>query len=79
MKKNTWFAISALAAAILIAAPFEAEAAMDPKEAVELIENTFSNVLDIAEKEPELKKLTPKTEPLVPSKPENANLDDLPF
>ena len=30
-------------------------------------------------KEPELKKLTTKTEPIVPSKPENANLDDLPF
>ena len=56
MKKNTWFAISTLAAAILIAAPFKAEAAMEPKEAVELIENTFSNVLDIAEKDAELKK-----------------------
>ena len=56
MKKNTWFAISALAAAILMAAPFEAKAAMEPKEAVELIENTFSNVLDVAEKNAEMKK-----------------------
>ena len=56
MKKNTWFAISALAAALLVAIPFEAEAAMEPKEAVELIENTFSNMLDIAEKDAELKK-----------------------
>lgn len=30
-------------------------------------------------KQPELKKLIPKTEPIIPSKPENANLDDLPF
>ena len=32
-------------------------------------------------KMPELKKLTPKadTEPIIPSKPENVNLDDLPF
>ena len=56
MKKNTWFAISALAAALLVVIPFEAEAAMEPKEAVELIENTFSNMLDIAEKDAELKK-----------------------
>ena len=56
MKKNTWLAISALAAAVLIAAPFKAEAAMEPKEAVELIENTFANMLDIAEKDAELKK-----------------------
>lgn len=30
-------------------------------------------------KQPELKKLTTKTEQIIPSKPENANLDDLPF
>lgn len=56
MKKNTWFSIIALAAAIFLAVPFEAEATMDPKEAVELIENTFTNVMDIAETNPDLKK-----------------------
>lgn len=56
MKKNTWFSIFALAAAVFFAVPFEAEATMEPKEAVELIENTFTNVLNIAEKNPELKK-----------------------
>lgn len=56
MKKNIWFSVSALAVSLLIAVPFEAKAEMNPKEAVELIENTFSNVLDIAEKSPQMKK-----------------------
>ena len=56
MMKNTWFAIFALTTSVLITAPFEAEAAMEPKKAVELIENTFANVLDIAEKDAKLKK-----------------------
>ena len=56
MKKNTLFSIVTLAASVLITVPFEAEAAMEPKEAVELIENTFSNVLNIAEKDAKLKK-----------------------
>ncbi len=56
MKKNIWFSMIALTAAFFLAVPFEAKAEMDPKEAVELIENTFTNVLDIAETNPDLKK-----------------------
>lgn len=56
MKKNTWFSIITLVASILITVPFDAEATMTPKEAVDLIEKTFSNVLNMAGKNPELKK-----------------------
>ncbi|MBQ9337567.1 MAG: hypothetical protein IJS14_09780 [Lentisphaeria bacterium] len=56
MKKNTWFSMIALTAAFFLAVLFEAKAEMDPKEAVELIENTFTNVLDAAETNPDLKK-----------------------
>ena len=56
MKKNTWFSIITLAVSILITVPFEAEATMTSKEAVELIEKTFSHVLNMAGKDPELKK-----------------------
>lgn len=51
-----WFSIVTLATAILITVPFETEAAMDPKKAVNLIEKTFTNVMKIAGKNPEMKK-----------------------